>query len=134
MEHEPFFDNRTKLDILAVIVTILALALLFSVLAPNTGILSNYVARGLFLGLGIGAYAVPIAIFIWGVSLFVHHDSKSMGQRPSVSRSSSSHFSRSSRYLRMAPQTTPPSSSTTTTSATTAAIWAEALPMPSSPS
>lgn len=80
VEREPFFDSHMRVDILAVIITVIALALLFSVLAPDTGVLSNYISQGLFLGLGVGAYILPIAVFIWGIGFFVHHDSKAIGR------------------------------------------------------
>lgn len=77
---EPLFDSNTRVDIAAVAVTVIALVLLFSMLVPETGILSNAVSRALSLSLGIGAYLVPVLVFVWGISIFVNRDPKAISR------------------------------------------------------
>ncbi len=73
---EPLIDSRMRTDITAVLVAVCGLALLFSVLAPDTGILSNYLSRFLLLGFGVGAYVLPIAVFLWAVGIFIDRKSR----------------------------------------------------------
>lgn len=75
-QREPLIDSRMRTDITAVLVAVCGLALLFSVLAPETGILSNYLSRFLLLGFGVGAYVLPIAIFLWAVGIFIDRKSR----------------------------------------------------------
>ncbi|MDI6693030.1 MAG: DNA translocase FtsK 4TM domain-containing protein [Anaerosomatales bacterium] len=64
-------DEDTRQEIAGVLLCAGALALAISVASPETGVIPRYVARGLALGIGIGAYVMPIAVLLWGASFFV---------------------------------------------------------------
>ncbi|MCL4079613.1 DNA translocase FtsK [Coriobacteriia bacterium Es71-Z0120] len=64
-------DEDTRNEIAGVVLSAAALALAISVVSPQTGLVPRYVARALTLGIGIGAYVLPIAVLLWGASFFV---------------------------------------------------------------
>ncbi len=64
-------DDDSRSDILGVVLTASAAALAIAVLSQSTGILGGTVARILRLGLGVGAYVLPVILLLWGISFFV---------------------------------------------------------------
>lgn len=53
------------------LVSAVALALAISVVNPAAGVVPRFVSRTLGLGIGIGAYVLPVVALLWGASFFV---------------------------------------------------------------
>lgn len=64
-------DERSRSDICGIAISALAVALMIAVLAEETGVVARAVANVVKLLCGIGAYAIPVALLLWGVSFFV---------------------------------------------------------------
>ncbi|MDH4140039.1 MAG: DNA translocase FtsK 4TM domain-containing protein [Coriobacteriia bacterium] len=67
----PVIDDRSRNDILGVVLSASAMALAIAVLSQSTGLVGGTVAKILRLGLGVGAYVLPIILLLWGLSFFV---------------------------------------------------------------
>ncbi|MDP2181936.1 MAG: DNA translocase FtsK 4TM domain-containing protein [Actinomycetota bacterium] len=68
----PLIDGELKGEIIGVALSASAIALAIAVLTESTGILGRAVSSFLRMGFGIGAYAIPVVLLLWGVSFFVH--------------------------------------------------------------
>ncbi len=66
-----FLDDRSLREILGVALALLGVALLIAVLSQHTGIVTDWVASGLKMLVGIGAYLIPVLLILWGISFFV---------------------------------------------------------------
>ncbi|MCX8006762.1 MAG: DNA translocase FtsK [Coriobacteriia bacterium] len=64
-------DDDTRREIAGVLVSAFALVLAMSVASPSSGIVPRFIARMLALGIGIGAYVLPVLVLLWGASFFV---------------------------------------------------------------
>jgi len=64
-------DEQSRNDIFGVAITATAIAVAVAVLSEGAGVLGNALATMLRLGVGIGAYMLPVALLLWGVSFFV---------------------------------------------------------------
>jgi len=72
-------DERSRREILGVVLALLGVALLIAVFSQHTGVATDAVASGLKLAFGIGAYLIPVVLLIWGISFFVRaeiHESR----------------------------------------------------------
>ncbi len=67
----PILDEDSRNDILGVVITAIAIALAIAVLTERSGLLGGFVATGMRLGFGVGAYILPVLLLLWGVSFFV---------------------------------------------------------------
>lgn len=68
----PLVDSELRGEIIGVALSASAIALAIAVLTESTGILGKAVATLLRIGFGIGAYAIPVVLLLWGVSFFIH--------------------------------------------------------------
>lgn len=66
-----FLDERSTRDIIGVVLSGSAIALMIAVAGDQSGIVTRWLSDGLRYGVGIGAYLVPIGLLLWGVSFFV---------------------------------------------------------------
>ncbi|MBE0477228.1 MAG: DNA translocase FtsK 4TM domain-containing protein [Coriobacteriia bacterium] len=73
-------DDESRRDIYGIALCALAIALMIAVLAEDTGVAARAVANVVRLLFGIGAYAIPVAVLLWGVSFFVRAFSISEGR------------------------------------------------------
>ena len=64
-------DDRSKRDIIGVVLSALAVALMIAVLSTGNGVAAGVAADGLKMLFGVGAYLVPIGLLLWGVSFFI---------------------------------------------------------------
>ena len=65
-------DIDARHDIGGVAISVIGVALLIAVLTPTSGLLTQAVSQGLHAVFGLGAFVVPVALLVWGVSFFVH--------------------------------------------------------------
>lgn len=73
-------DVTLRTDIAGVVVTALGFAVLVSVLSASSGVVTEALSWALFVCLGIGAYALAIALIIWGLSFFLPRSEVSEGR------------------------------------------------------
>jgi S-DNA-T family DNA segregation ATPase FtsK/SpoIIIE len=64
-------DERSRREILGVVLALLGVALLIAVFSQHTGVVTDASASGLKLAFGIGAYLIPVVLLVWGISFFV---------------------------------------------------------------
>ena len=64
-------DDRARRDIFGILLAALGVALMIAVLAEQSGVLAAVVANAIQVLFGIGAYAIPVGLLLWGVSFFV---------------------------------------------------------------
>lgn len=64
-------DAESRHEVAGIVICALAVALAIAVLARSSAALPVAAAGGLRLVFGVGAYAVPVALLLWGVSFFV---------------------------------------------------------------
>ncbi len=66
-----FMDDRSKRDIIGVVLSAVAVALMIAVMSTRTGVVAHGVAWGLKSAFGVGAFLIPVGLLLWGVSFFV---------------------------------------------------------------
>lgn len=67
----PVLDDESRNDIIGIALSATAIALAVALMTQGTGIAGKFVADGLRLGFGAGAYVLPVLLLLWGVSFFV---------------------------------------------------------------
>jgi S-DNA-T family DNA segregation ATPase FtsK/SpoIIIE len=67
-------DERSKRDLIGVVLSASAVALMIAVASQNTGLLADAGSSGLKMLFGVGAFLVPIGLLLWGISFFVRAD------------------------------------------------------------
>ena len=70
-ESRPLLDDESRNDIIGVVLIALAIALGIAVITESAGLLGGFVATGMRLGFGVGAYFIPILLLAWGLTFFV---------------------------------------------------------------
>lgn len=63
--------NDARMDIIGVLITALGIALLVAVTAVESGVITEMAAWLSFLIFGKGAYILPVALILWGLSFFL---------------------------------------------------------------
>ena len=66
---QPFVDERARRDIVGVVLVIAGIALFIAAVLPTTAPVTSFVSLALHLGLGLGAYALPILLVVTGMGL-----------------------------------------------------------------
>jgi len=64
-------DERSRKEILGVLLALTGVALLIAVLSRHTGIVTDASSSALKMAVGIGAYLIPVFLLLWGISFFV---------------------------------------------------------------
>jgi DNA segregation ATPase FtsK/SpoIIIE, S-DNA-T family len=64
-------DERSKRDIVGVVLCVFGIGLMIAVLTTGEGIVAYGASFALKTVFGIGAYLIPIGLLLWGVSFFV---------------------------------------------------------------
>ena len=64
-------DERSRREILGVLLALVGVALLIAVLSRHTGIVTDASSSALKMAVGIGAYLIPVFLLLWGISFFV---------------------------------------------------------------
>jgi S-DNA-T family DNA segregation ATPase FtsK/SpoIIIE len=64
-------DDRSRHDILGVVLCVVAIGLFIAVVSQNAGVAARLGAGALKMLLGVGAYLIPVFLLLWGVSFFV---------------------------------------------------------------
>jgi S-DNA-T family DNA segregation ATPase FtsK/SpoIIIE len=67
----PLLDDESRNDIIGVALIALAIALGIAVITESAGLLGGFVASGMRLGFGVGAYFIPVLLLAWGLTFFV---------------------------------------------------------------
>ncbi|MDZ4654541.1 MAG: DNA translocase FtsK 4TM domain-containing protein [Coriobacteriia bacterium] len=71
VEPPPVLDAESRHEIIGIVTCALAVALAIAVLSGSQDVVPRAVATALKLGFGVGAYAIPVAALLLGVSFFV---------------------------------------------------------------
>ncbi len=70
-ETAPVLDAESRHEVWGILISAIAVALAIAVFTRSSGVVPAAL-RDLFrLGFGVGAYAIPVAVLLWGVSFFV---------------------------------------------------------------
>jgi S-DNA-T family DNA segregation ATPase FtsK/SpoIIIE len=64
-------DDRTMRDVAGVALVVAGIALMIAVLSESSGVAAEAASTGLRLLLGVGAYVLPVALVLWGLSFFI---------------------------------------------------------------
>ncbi len=78
------FDDRTKRDVAGVALAVVAIVLFLAVALTPSGFITNALAEGLHLLLGIGAYVLPFILIIVGASLLIRVERQDLPARLGV--------------------------------------------------
>ncbi len=70
-ESRPLLDDESRNDIIGVALIALAIALGIAVITESAGVLGGFVATGMRMGFGVGAYFIPVLLLAWGLTFFV---------------------------------------------------------------
>lgn len=70
-EPPPVLDADSRHEIIGIVTCAIAVALAIAVLSGSQGVIPKAIATVLKMGFGVGAYAIPVAVLLWGVSFFV---------------------------------------------------------------
>ena len=81
---ERIFDERTRRDIAGVVFAVLAVVLMVAAILPSDAIVTSFVSRALHLTFGLGAYLLPVFLFVCGVSFLVRFDRERVPTRIAV--------------------------------------------------
>jgi S-DNA-T family DNA segregation ATPase FtsK/SpoIIIE len=81
---ENFLDERSRLDIWGVICAVVGIALLVVCVMPSNALVSTALGQVLHLGLGMGAYILPVVLLLISVSLFVRNNDHRVPKRIAV--------------------------------------------------
>jgi S-DNA-T family DNA segregation ATPase FtsK/SpoIIIE len=71
VEPPPVLDADSRHEIIGIVTCAFAIALAIAVLSGSQGVVPRAVATALKMGFGVGAYAIPVAVLLWGVSFFI---------------------------------------------------------------
>ena len=71
---EGLFDDRTKRDIVGVLLIVFGLALMAVVCLPGDAIVTGALSLGLRLGLGVGCYVLPLLLILIGVTFLLRFE------------------------------------------------------------
>ncbi|MGB4592320.1 MAG: DNA translocase FtsK 4TM domain-containing protein [Coriobacteriia bacterium] len=71
-EPVPVLDPDSRHEVVGISLSALAIALGIMMLKDSSAMVPRFVAGLLRLGFGLGAYAIPVVVLLWGVSFFVH--------------------------------------------------------------
>ncbi|MGI6755519.1 MAG: DNA translocase FtsK 4TM domain-containing protein [Atopobiaceae bacterium] len=80
---EPALAPTAKNDIVGVAIAVVAIAMLVSLIAPTSAVITHGMARFLTLLFGVGAFLVPLAIFVYALTYFVESES-GLGKRTAL--------------------------------------------------
>ena len=71
VERSPFLKNGMHDELIGIVLTLVGVVLFIAVIIPGDALLSSAIASALRHAFGIGAFLLPLAFVIWGVSHFV---------------------------------------------------------------
>ncbi|MEG0775888.1 MAG: DNA translocase FtsK 4TM domain-containing protein [Raoultibacter sp.] len=73
-ERTQFFDDRTRHDIVGVVVAVFAVILFVTAVMTPDALVTTFVSQGLHLILGLGAYVLPFFLLIVGASFLIRFE------------------------------------------------------------
>lgn len=82
--HEPLFDDRTKRDIVGVILIVVAIALFVTVIFNPGGMLTSALSTGLRLGFGAGLYLLPFIVLLLAITVLVRFQREHVSLRLAI--------------------------------------------------
>lgn len=77
-------DNRTKRDIGGVVCFLCAVIFGLIALSSSSGLITRWLSESIHLGLGIGAFILPIILVLIGLSLFIKREGEQMPVRVAI--------------------------------------------------
>ena len=82
--HEPLFDDRTKRDIVGVILIVVAIALFVTVIFNPGGMLTSALSTGLRMSFGAGLYLLPFIVLLVAITVLVRFQREHVSLRLSL--------------------------------------------------
>lgn len=67
-------DERSRRDILGIVLSAAAIALMIAVVSRDSGVAAEAAAYALKMTFGRGAYLLPVGLLLWGISFFARAD------------------------------------------------------------
>lgn len=67
-------DERTKRDVVGVVLVILAIILFVAAIIPSDAVVTSFISRFLHLSFGLGAYILPFVLLMVGGSFFIRFE------------------------------------------------------------
>jgi len=64
-------SDQWKTDIVGVLIVVFGVVFLLATILPDTGVVTEAIANGLFIAFGIGAYIMPILLILLGITFFI---------------------------------------------------------------
>lgn len=77
-------DDRTRRDIAGVVCVVCAIILALIAFSTTNGLITRWLSDSVHLGLGVGAYVLPLILILIGVSLFVRREGEQMPTRIAI--------------------------------------------------
>ena len=78
---QPVIDNGTQRNLVGIVCAVVALALILIVAWPTNAVVTTFLSRALRLGLGIGAYLLPILLMVVAGTFVARFDSERVPTR-----------------------------------------------------
>ena len=64
-------SENWKTDIVGVCIVVLGVVLLLATVMRDTGVATDWIAQGMFVVFGVGAYIVPVLLIVLGITFFI---------------------------------------------------------------
>ncbi len=77
---EPLLSEGMRSDIIGIVLAAIGVALFVAVVAPGDAIVTAAVSTALHYAFGLGAFIIPIAFVLWGISYFLKADGTSVAR------------------------------------------------------
>lgn len=77
-------DDRTKRDIVSVVIIIIGIALFATVLVSPDGVVTGALALALRFSLGVGMYVLPVLLIILGVTFLIRFQNEMVPARVGI--------------------------------------------------
>ena len=80
-ERQPVIDNGTQRNLVGIVCAVVALALILIVAWPTNAVVTVFLSRALRLGLGVGAYILPIMLIVVAGTFVARFDAERVPAR-----------------------------------------------------
>lgn len=80
-ERQPVIDNGTQRNLVGIVCAVVALALILIVAWPTNAVVTSFLSRALRLGLGVGAYILPLLLIVVAGTFVARFDAERVPTR-----------------------------------------------------
>ena len=77
----PLIDGGTKRTIVGIVCVVVAIALVLIVAWPTNAVVTSFLSLALRMGLGVGAYILPVLLVVVAATVLAHFETERMGTR-----------------------------------------------------